>query len=161
MRFILNNTVPNHLQLIWGMGGDKKTRWYLKAHGKSVLQDLVGSIWGHLDQVRVCRMSLYVLKFDTLLYTQSPFLRVLAIITGFYTFRIMNFTCKFDEVNKRFGGISGVGATSALRLHAHRCNTSLTVMKVSALHYCASESNDRQTDQSLLLAYVCCHLCVV
>ena len=44
----------------------------------------------------------------------------------------MAITCKIYDIRRRYGGITEPGARSALLSHAHKCNTSLDTMLVSA-----------------------------
>jgi hypothetical protein len=52
---------------------------------------------------------------------------------GHGVYRLMNITVKIYDVRRQFGGITEPGAKSVLLSHAHKCNTSLDTMLVSAV----------------------------
>jgi hypothetical protein len=63
-------------------------------------------------------------------------MRTVYVSTGHGVYRFMNITVKIHDVRRKYGGITEPGARSALLTHAHRCNTSLDTMLVSA-HACS------------------------
>ena len=60
-------------------------------------------------------------------------LDTLSLVAGHGAYRLMGITCKIYDVRRQYGGITEPGARSALLSHAHRCNTSLNTMLVSAM----------------------------
>jgi hypothetical protein len=83
-------------------------------------------------------------------------LRALTFATGHGVYRLMCITTKIYDIRRQYGGITEPRARSALLSHAHRCNTSLDTMLVSAFgsFTCTTLTQQCHTQHGLLTSQV-------
>jgi hypothetical protein len=152
MRAVLHDTVPG--KQIWGLSGIdnsivSRSAWAQRIQGLSRLH--LGSPRTGIalckSQYLGCQYSIDVLAeqaarglcLDVYLLLVEVYAVTLKIVllyqpqtTGHGVYRLMCITTKIYDIRRQYGGITEPRARSALTSHAHRCNTSLDTMLVSA-----------------------------
>jgi hypothetical protein len=80
---------------------------------------------GLCSNVYLLLVEVFAVALNIVLWYQSQ-------TTGHGVYRLMCITTKIYDIRRQYGGITELRARSALISHAHRCNTSLDTMLVSA-----------------------------
>jgi hypothetical protein len=152
MRAVLHAAVPG--KQIWGMSGIdnsivSRSAWAQRIQGLSRLHlgsprtgialckslnlgfqysiDVLAeqAARGLCSNVYLLLVEVFAVALNIVLLYQSQ-------TTGHGVYRLMCITTKIYDIRRQYGGITEPRARSALLSHAHRCNTSLDTMLVSA-----------------------------